>query len=378
MTFFSRSTQRSFLVAIALVMLGSSSALAQKAAGDSALLPPDGFAGAWKKNGPTKVFTSEDLYGHINGGAEAFLELGFDQLTVQKYRDGANELTAEIYRMTDPTAARGIYLARCGKETPDPALKERHTASRQQILLQRNRYYVVLYNTAGGAANAPMLVKAAQAIVPKMPADAPVAALSLLPPAGLVPGSARIIRGPVEPAGPLYAGRRRHPAARREAHGRGRRLQGRRRRDDAHRRRLPGPCRRRGGLQAPQGQPGHLPEAQQRHRYEAGVPGLREEVRCGFGERQEAGGAAPPDEAAGVGRIPAAGGTTSAAGPASSFCTCPSFAARGPQSYNPYPLRHRLSRNPAWSGAWGAGASRHERQEGLGRNRARVVRGVGR
>ena len=170
---------------------------AQKPAGDAALLPLDGFSGAWKKNGPMKVFTSEDLYGHINGGAEAFLELGFDQLTVQKYRDGANELAVEIYRMTDPTAARGIYLARCGKETPDPALKERHTASRNQILLQRNRYYLVLYNTAGGAANAPMLVRAAQAIVPKLPADAPVPALALLPPAGLVPGSARIIRGPV-------------------------------------------------------------------------------------------------------------------------------------------------------------------------------------
>jgi hypothetical protein len=182
---------------MALVMLGSSSALAQKAAGDAAMLPADGFSGAWKQNGPMKVFRSEDLYGHINGGAEAFLELGFEQLTVQKYREGANELTAEIYRMTDPTAARGIYLARCGKETPDPALKERHTASRQQILLQRHRYYLVLYNTAGGAANAPMLVKAAQAIVAKMPADAPVTALGLLPPAGLVPGSARIIRGPV-------------------------------------------------------------------------------------------------------------------------------------------------------------------------------------
>ena len=183
---------------VALAVSAAAVTLAQKpAAGDAALLPADGFSGAWKKNGPTKVFRSEDLYGHINGGAEAFLELGFDQLTVQKYRDGANELTVEIYRMTDPTAARGIYLARCGKETPDPALKERHTASRQQILLQRHRYYVVLYNTAGGAANAPMLVKAAQAIVTKMPADAPVTALSLLPPTGLVPGSARIIRGPV-------------------------------------------------------------------------------------------------------------------------------------------------------------------------------------
>jgi hypothetical protein len=172
-------------------------AAAQKPAGDAAFLPLDGFSGAWKKNGPMKVFRSEDLYGHIDGGAEAFLELGFDQLTVQKYQDGANELTVELYRMTDPTAARGIYLARCGKETPDPALKERHTASRNQILLQRNRYYLVLYNTAGGAANAPILARAAQAIVPRLPADAPVPALAMLPPAGLVPGSARIIRGPV-------------------------------------------------------------------------------------------------------------------------------------------------------------------------------------
>jgi len=189
--------RRAAFTLISLLVSASGATQAQKPVGDSALLPADGFSGAWKKNGPMKVFRSEDLYGHIDGGAEAFLELGFDQLTVQKYQDGANELTVELYRMTDPTAARGIYLARCGKETPEPALKERHTASRQQILLQRNRYYLVLYNTAGGAANAPMLVKAAQAIVPKLPADAPVPALALLPPAGLVPGSARIIRGPV-------------------------------------------------------------------------------------------------------------------------------------------------------------------------------------
>jgi len=188
-----------FNITLILFLLGSLPlrAAAQKPVGDSALLPADGFSGNWKKNGPMKVFTSEDLYGHINGGAEAFLELGFEQLTVQKYRDGANELAVEIYRMTDPTAARGIYLARCGRETPDQALRERHTASRQQILLQRQRYYIVLYNTAGGAANAPMLVKAAQSIAPKLPADTPVPVLDVLPAAGLVPGSARVIRGPV-------------------------------------------------------------------------------------------------------------------------------------------------------------------------------------
>jgi hypothetical protein len=52
-------------------------------------------------------------------------------------------------------------------------------------------------NTAGGATNAANLPKAAQAVASKLPADGPVAALALLPKAGLVAGSARLFRGPV-------------------------------------------------------------------------------------------------------------------------------------------------------------------------------------
>jgi hypothetical protein len=184
-------------LAIAVFLAPSGTAWAQRPTGDAGLLPADGFAPGWARSGPLKVFTSSDLYGYIDGGAEAFLEIGFEQLTVQKYRNGANELIVELYRMTDPTAARGIYVARCGKETPEPSVKARHTASRHQILLQRHRYFLVLNNTAGGAANAPILATAALAMAPKMPADDPVPVLASLPSAGLVAGSARIFRGPV-------------------------------------------------------------------------------------------------------------------------------------------------------------------------------------
>jgi len=184
------------VIAVAMVMLASGVAFAQPK-GDGALMPPDGAVGAFRKSAPMKVFTSADLYGYIDGGAEAFLEFGFEQLTVQKYRDGASEISIELYRMSDATAARGIYLARCGKETPDPSLKERHTAGRHQVLLQRDRYYLLVNNTAGGAANAANLPKAAQAVASRMPADGPVTALSLLPRPGLIAGSARLFRGPV-------------------------------------------------------------------------------------------------------------------------------------------------------------------------------------
>jgi hypothetical protein len=184
------------LAAMVAVVLSCGVADAQPK-GDGALMPPDGAVGAFKRAAPMKVFTSADLYGYIDGGAEAFLEIGFDQLTVQKYKDGANEITVELYRMADATAARGIYLARCGKETPDPSLKERHTAGRHQVLLQRDRFYLLVNNTAGSAPNAPNLPKAAQAVASKMPADGPVAAVNLLPRAGLKEGTARLFRGPV-------------------------------------------------------------------------------------------------------------------------------------------------------------------------------------
>lgn len=188
--------RRSFLLCLLAALCWAGPAPAQPR-GDAALMPADGAVGGFAKSAPLKVFTSADLYGYIDGGAEAFLEMGFDHLTVQRYKGGANEISVELYRMTDATAARGIYLARCGKETPDPALKERHTASRHQVLLQRDRYYLLVNNVAGGAGNASSLVKAAQAVVAKLPPDGPVAALGLLPKAGLVAGSARLFRGPV-------------------------------------------------------------------------------------------------------------------------------------------------------------------------------------
>jgi hypothetical protein len=183
-------------VATLLATLTTAATAAPQASGDSKLMPPDGFQNGWAKAGPPRVFTSADLYGHINGGAEAFLEVGFEQLTVQRYRSGAEEVTVELYRMTDPAAARGIYLARCGTEARDPGLRERHTVSRQQLLLQRHRYYLIVSNVSGAAATAPMLVKAAAEVAFKLPADTPVPALDLLPKTGLVPGSERLLRGP--------------------------------------------------------------------------------------------------------------------------------------------------------------------------------------
>ena len=171
--------------------------IAQTAPLDAGLLPPDKSVEAWSKSGGPKVFTKADLYGRIDGGAEAFLELGFDQLLVQGYRatPAGPEIAVEIYRMSDATAARGIYLSKCGTEKRDASLRERHTVNRYQLMFQRDRYFAIIGNASGTEALQPTLVRFGSALASRMPADGPVPVLGLLDKRDLVAGSERIMRG---------------------------------------------------------------------------------------------------------------------------------------------------------------------------------------
>ncbi len=163
---------------------------------DIALLPPDAFLGTWKKADPPKRFTEADLHGYIDGGAELFLEYGFEQLTVQKYRNGSDDFAVEMYRMTDPPAALGIYLMKAGKPAPVAGFVQPHsTGNRYQVMFCRNRYFVIVNNLSGKEPLAPAQTKFAAYIASKLPADAAITELDLLPRAGLVPGSARLVRG---------------------------------------------------------------------------------------------------------------------------------------------------------------------------------------
>jgi hypothetical protein len=164
--------------------------------GDASLMPTDAAAPNWKRVENLRVFTQGDLYGYIDGGAELFLELGFDRLTLQKYRNGAGEFAVEIYRMTDPVAATGIYLMKCGKETRDPAFKARHTLNRHQLMFVRDRYYVTINNLSGADRMGPDLLKFGDLVAAKLPADRLPTELERLPVQGLVPGSERLLRGP--------------------------------------------------------------------------------------------------------------------------------------------------------------------------------------
>jgi len=167
------------------------------AAGDPDLLPPDRTVTAWSRSGAPKVYEGPALYDHIDGGGEAFLELGFEACTVQKYTRGQEELTLEIYRMADSAAALGSYVANCGRETPSPALDERHTAGQNQLIMVKGRFYVVVTLGPTGKNGSPALLDFAKYTAQRIPSGPPPGVLALLPKEGLMPGSVRIARGPL-------------------------------------------------------------------------------------------------------------------------------------------------------------------------------------
>ncbi|MGE5357725.1 MAG: DUF6599 family protein [Bacteroidales bacterium] len=187
-------TKAALVASLVLVVLAAS-ALPLRAQDDAQLLPGDNVVAGWKKAEAPKRFTQADLYGYIDGGAELFLEYGFEQLTVQKYRNGPDDYTVEEYRMTDPTAAMGVYLMKTGKETPIPGFKERHTANRNQLMAVRNRYFLIVNNLSGKDSLAPLEAKFASAVAANLPPAAPIPELKSLPAAGLLPGSIRLSRG---------------------------------------------------------------------------------------------------------------------------------------------------------------------------------------
>lgn len=155
--------------------------------------------GSWKTAGPASVYKKDGLYGYINGGAELFLQYGFEELSVIRYVDGTvpaveKEIVLEAYRMASPEEAFGIFsLKREGDERVSPGITSAHWLSPSQANLAKGRFYINItgLNTTeeeieAFAVAASTKIKATSALPPEN---------SLLPSSGRIPGSERYIRG---------------------------------------------------------------------------------------------------------------------------------------------------------------------------------------
>lgn len=159
-------------------------------------LPGDDCYPGWKVRGSTDRYLQQDLYGHINGGAELFLEFGFDSLLVRGYHHDGQEITLQVYCLERPESALGIYLMKCGKETPLPEITARNTGSRQQIMAVKNRYVIQCNQFKGDKESQAAMIALVNGLLKSIPDVEDMDLWQILPREDIIPGSQRLIRGP--------------------------------------------------------------------------------------------------------------------------------------------------------------------------------------
>jgi hypothetical protein len=159
-------------------------------------LPEEGTVPGWTPSGPPLRFNPGSLFNHINGGAELFLEFGFRELILRRYEQGDNEITLEAYHMEGPLPALGVYLAKCGKETPLEGIDARNTGGPVQITAVRGAWFLQVNNPLGDEKAFPAMKGLLAPVLDAIP-DTPVSSpLDRLPAEGRIPGSERLVRGP--------------------------------------------------------------------------------------------------------------------------------------------------------------------------------------
>ena len=96
-----------------------------------------------------REFTALSLYGYIDGGAELYMEYGFEKLSVFDVTDSVAEVRVEIYRMKDSYAAFGIFSVSRFRCNGGPKLTRHLCRSAYQLQFCKGPFYVSIINDGG-------------------------------------------------------------------------------------------------------------------------------------------------------------------------------------------------------------------------------------
>jgi len=97
----------------------------------------------------SRVFTGSSLFGYINGGAELYLEYGFDVATVTVINYKGGEYKTEVFKMTGPEEAFGIFSVSKYRCTGMPALSKFTCQTKYQLQICKGPYYISIINKTG-------------------------------------------------------------------------------------------------------------------------------------------------------------------------------------------------------------------------------------
>jgi hypothetical protein len=153
--------------------------------------------GAWRPEDEPQHVEGEDLFLLINGGAEIYHEYGFKQAVVQSYVDeNERSLNLEIYEMSDPPAAFGIYTFKKGEKGRDLDLGEAASLQDYYLNAWKGNFLVTVVGFDTEKETIDGLQILANAVAGKItPQGHKPPLLGLLPKEGLDPSSIKYLKG---------------------------------------------------------------------------------------------------------------------------------------------------------------------------------------
>ncbi|MFC1555737.1 DUF6599 family protein [candidate division KSB1 bacterium] len=108
------------------------------------LLPITTSIAEWDREGETRSYTEGSLWEYINGGADAYLLYGFQEVVTADYKHTASgqDAVIDIYEMQDPLNAFGIYANERNPEYNFEKIGAEGYMDETNINFWVDRYYV--------------------------------------------------------------------------------------------------------------------------------------------------------------------------------------------------------------------------------------------
>ncbi len=155
----------------------------------------------WEPAADPEIYERTGLFGYIDGGAEIFLQYGFEAAAVLRFtkEEAGPEIAVEVCRMDSPADAFGIYsVKREGDERISRFIETENWVGPSQASFVKGRYYVsLLGDNRIGERDLEAAAAEVEQSVPGAPveAEALLPAFAALPIDGRIDASRRYIRG---------------------------------------------------------------------------------------------------------------------------------------------------------------------------------------
>ncbi len=128
-----------FSVAVAIIFFQTGTTMQQK---DISGFFPEVIDG-WQQTDPGRCFNADNLYEHINGGAELFISYQFISACTRTYSQGDQaEISIDIFDMGQPKNAFGVFGH--SRETTDRTVGQGCQLYEDAVIFWQDRYYVAI------------------------------------------------------------------------------------------------------------------------------------------------------------------------------------------------------------------------------------------